>query len=87
MPDAMDAYANEINSFIHNIITWYVEQVMSKENRNEDRFMLSVSLLSYSISQKIEVQDYKQLIEDVLATVTNVMDPKKIDESLAMLTE
>jgi len=87
VPDAIDAYANEINSFIHNIITWYVEQVMSKENRNEDRFMLSVSLLSYSISQKIEVQDYKQLIEDVLATVTNVMDPKKIDESLAMLTE
>ena len=87
VPDAMDEYANEINSFIHNIITWYVEQVMSKENRNEDRFMLSVSLLSYSISQKIEVQDYKQLIEDVLATVTNVMDPKKIDESLAMLTE
>jgi len=87
VPDAIDAYANEINSFIHNIITWYVEQVMSKENRNKDRFMLSVSLLSYSISQKIEVQDYKQLIEDVLATVTNVMDPKKIDESLPMLTE
>jgi len=87
VPDAMDAYANKINSFIHNIITWYVEQVMSKENRNEDRFMLSVSLLSYSISQKIEVQDYKQLIEDVLATVTNVMDPKKINESIAMLTE
>jgi hypothetical protein len=49
--------------------------------------MLSVSLLGYSISQKIEVQDYKQLIEDVLATVTNVMDLKKIDESIAMLTE
>ena len=87
VPDAMDAYANKINFFIHNIITWYVEQVMSKENRNEDRFMLSVSLLSYSISQKIEVQDYMQLIEDVLATVTNVMDPKKIDESISMLTE
>lgn len=87
VPDAMDACANKINSFIHNIITCYVDQVMSKENRNEDRFMLSVSLLSYSISQKIEVQDYKQLIEDVLATVTNVMDFKKIDESIALLTE
>ena len=87
VPDAKDAYANEINSFIHNIITWYVEQVMSKENRNENRFMLSVSLLSYSISQKIEVQDCKQLIEDVLAIVTNVIDPKKIDESIALLIE
>jgi hypothetical protein len=87
VPDAINAYANEVDSFIHNSISRYVELVMSNENENRDRFLISVSLLSYSISQKLGVQDYKQLIEDVLATVMKVMDTKKIDESIAMLTD
>ncbi len=86
VPDAMNAYANEVNSFIHNSIGFYVEQVMSNEDEERDRFLGSVSLLSHSISEKLGLQDPKQLAKDVLTAVMKVMDTEKIDESIAMLT-
>lgn len=84
-PDALNAYANEINSFVHNMISWYVEQVMTPVNEKKNRFVISASLLSYSISRKLGLQGNKQLVEDVLKTVMEIVDTKKLDESITTL--
>lgn len=85
-PEAINKYAKEINSYIHDSISWYAEKVMTPENEERSGFIISASLLSNNISQKLGKQDDKQLDEDVMRIIMKVMDTKKIDESITKLT-
>ena len=76
--DAKNKYSNEIASFVNDSIKTYVELVMSSENQK--RFVMSLSLLSRNMAEKLGLGDSKELTIKLSVIIKEIMDVKKVEE-------